>query len=326
VLDRLQSEQHGWSEQSLGEVAARVTVRSSGVEALVELDEGGLARSLRGKDCDEVTSAAALILAVALGASAPAPPPQEPPQPSPASPSISIAASPTPPAPSPVSAAPELERKAALRRARARRPAAAVVAPRAAMAVEDHAAVVAPARSRSDLAVELGASGELEGWTAPGPAWLASIALDLVSRSHGWSARGAAVYGARETSVSGRRAAFSYWGAHADLCPIVRGATAWRWSACTELHAGLSTAQGDESSALAGGRTQRALLAAGAVSTRLEAPPLWGARIGVETGVAVPLVRQTFQFDAPTEVIFESPPVGLFGRVGLQVALGGSDD
>jgi hypothetical protein len=325
VLDRLQGASHTWSAQELEDVTARVTVRASGLEAIVELDEGGLARSIRGADCDEVTSAAALILAVALSASTPAS--STPASTSPTSPPAGTSSEGSKSdAPSPATtASPVLERKAPRHRSRAApRASAAAALPSAQAAVEDRFAG-AEGRERGDLEVELGAYGELNGWTAPGPAWLASLAVDLVSRA-GWSARGAAVYGTSEASVGARRAAFGYWGAHIDLCPFVRGAIRWRWSACTELHAGLLLAEGDEGSALASGRTQRALLAAGAVSTRLEAPPVWGGRIGVEAGIAVPLLRQAFQFESPTEVVFESPPLGLFGRVGLQVAFGGPGD
>ena len=308
VLERLDGAQHAWSAEDIAGVPARVTVRSSGTEALVELASEGVGRSIHGADCDEVASAAALIVAVALSASAPvasgdAPGRQDEPG------TADGVSGPPPP-----------------ERASVASVVASTVATPAVVATPQEDRDVAPPadRERGDLGVELGANAELNGWTGPWPAWLASLSVDLVSRSHAWSARVAAVYGASETSVGQRRAVFSYWGVHGDLCPIVRGAS-WRWAGCTELHAGLLSAEGDERSALARGQTQRGMLVTGAASTRLEAPPLWGGRIGVEAGIAVPLLRQTFQFESPTEVIFESPPLGLFGRVGLRVPLDGRE-
>jgi hypothetical protein len=187
-----------------------------------------------------------------------------------------------------------------------------------------------PASSRAGerrWAIGLGASAEANAWTGPWPAGVVGVSVDAVAPSRGWSARAVGSYGRSERVVDGRRAEFHYWGGHLDLCPIALGAiTAWRWASCAELHLGLLQGTGDEASALSNGRSPRGLLATAAATTRVETPPLWTLRLLVETGVAVPLVLQTFQFGAPEQVIFESPSVGLLARAGILVPLDGQRD
>jgi hypothetical protein len=176
-------------------------------------------------------------------------------------------------------------------------------------------------------AIALGASAEANAWTGPWPAGVLGVSVDAVAPSRGWSARAAGNYGSSVRVVDGRRAEFQYWGGHLDLCPIALGAiTAWRWVSCAELHLGVLQGKGDEGSALSNGRSPRALLATAVATTRLTTPPLWALRLQVETGVAVPLVLQTFQFGAPEQVIFESPAVGLLARAGILVPLDGQRD
>jgi len=353
VLARLHDDARPWSPERLNGVAARVVVDATGTEARVVFHGGGVARSLRGADCDEVTSAAALILAIALGESSAADGADHA--------GASLAASqPEPPraTPTPAVAArprvtPPVARPRRAQRAPATQAPRAPVAPRAVLVrraaprvveapapVEPRAAGVSPdapseldqtARDRSGdtpgFSPALGGSAELNGWTGPWPALVVGISGDVVSPSRGWSARVTAVHGTSEVDVSGRRAELGYWGGHLDLCPLVLGgAGAWRWSSCAELHLGLLTGSGDERSALRSGLTQRALLATGAGSTRIETPPLWAVRFGVELGVAMPVVRQAFQFGSPAETVFESPELGLFGRVGIRVPFEGERD
>jgi len=187
-----------------------------------------------------------------------------------------------------------------------------------------------PASSRAGQrrwAIALGASAEANAWTGPWPAGVIGVSVDAVAPSRGWSARAVGNYGSSARVVDGRRAEFHYWGGHLDLCPLALGAiTAWRWVSCAELHLGLLQGKGDEGSALSNGRSPRALLATAVATTRLETPPLWTLRLQVETGVAVPLLLQTFQFGAPEQVIFESPSVGLLARAGILVPLDGQRD
>lgn len=173
----------------------------------------------------------------------------------------------------------------------------------------------------------LGASLEANAWTGPWPAGVVGVAVDAVSPSSGWSARIAGVHGTSDRALDDRRAGFAYWGGHLDVCPVVLGAaSSWRWASCAEIHLGQLRAQGDERSSLASGRSQRALLATAVAAVRVETAPLWAMRFQLETGVAVPVVRQTFQFGAPEQVIFQSPAVGLMGRAGIVVALDGQPE
>lgn len=194
------------------------------------------------------------------------------------------------------------------------------------------ARIDAPPPASNDLvrrrwAVALGASAEANAWTGPWPAAVLGVSVDAVAPSRGWSARAAGNYGSSERVIDGRRAEFHYWGGHLDLCPTALGAVAaWRWITCAELHLGLLQGKGDESSALATGHSPRALLATGVATTRLVTPPLWTLRLQLETGVAVPLIRQTVQFEAPEQVMFESPAVGLLARAGILVPLDGQRD
>jgi hypothetical protein len=357
VLARLRADAGEWSAERLNGVAARVAVDATGTEARVVFHGGGVERSLRGADCDEVTSAAALILAIALGASpaadgakdpaaTPTPPDAGEPAPSHAALAPAAPTSAPPRVAPPVSARPRV----APRRARATQPSRVAASravlmrraePRALEAPPDARGAAASPGAASEVdqraldsttdapgfSPALGGSAELNGWTGPWPTPLIGISADVVSPSRGWSARLTAVHGTSEVNVSARRAELSYWGGHLDLCPLVfGGAGAWRWSSCVELHLGVLSGSGDERSALRSGLTQRALLATGAGSTRLETPPLWAVRLGLELGVAVPVLRQAFQFGSPAETVFESPLLGVFGRVGIRVPFEGERD
>jgi hypothetical protein len=331
--------------ERIATIPARVTVNASGTEALIVFHEGGVERSIRGVDCEQVASAAALIVAVALGSSpreAPAETSQrrEGPEgllerrpPSTASGDL------TPPAPAakPATRGAVVQTRATVATAsRALEPAprASSSAARIAPAASEEAPTVpdaridapssSPAPPRRGTSLALGAAAEANGWVGPWPAGVINVSLDISWPALGWSARIAAVYGAAERIVDERRAEFNYWGGHLDLCPVTIGSVAsWQWTNCAELHLGLLHAAGDERSALSTGFSQRALLAAGVIATRLRTPPLWAIRLELETGVAVPLVRQTFHFDAPERVIFESPVIGLLARAGLVVPLDG---
>ena len=272
---------------------ARVTLSATGTEASVVLHElaagGGFERSIAGADCDEVASAAALILAVALGSSSAEEPsgPVEPRRP--------------------------VEQRGA-------------GGGRGADPRIDAPPVPSTSGQRR-WSIALGASAEANAWTGPWPAGVVGVSVDAVSPSRGWSARVAGVYGSSERAVDDRRAGFSYWGGHLDVCPIVLGGVAaWRWASCAELHLGRLLAEGDERSSLASGSSERALLATAVAAMRVETPPLWAVRLQVEAGLGVPLVRQTFQFGAPEQVMFESPAVGLLGRAGIVVPLDGQRD
>ncbi|HTV24066.1 MAG TPA: hypothetical protein VMG12_35485 [Polyangiaceae bacterium] len=278
VLSRLDDGASGWSRERLEAVAAGVQVNAAGTAARVVFHEGGIERSIEGADCDEVTSAAALILAIALGAG------------------HSEVAAP----------------------------------PRAAAPVDARIDAPAPAASSSERrhwGLGIGASAEANGWTGPWPAGVLGVSVEALAPSRGWSLRAVGTYGSSEQAVDGRRAEFTYWGGHLDLCPVAVGSrAAWRWTSCAELHAGLLQASGDANSALATGSSRQALLATAIAAMRVETPPLWAVRLQLETGLAVPLVRQTFQFGAPEQVMFESPAVGFLGRAGIQVPLDGQHD
>jgi hypothetical protein len=304
VLTRLADGTEGWSTERLTAVRARVTVDGSGREARIVLHDDGIERSIIGGDCEEVTSAAALILAVALGSSpralaAPVPEPG----PAVAAPLSRVAPA---AAPSPISAPPT-----------------SGDAPAAADSPIDVGPSPPPAPgTRRPWRVALGAAVEANDWVGPWPAGVFGVSFDAVSPSRGWSVRAVGVYGMTERVLDGRRAEFSYWGGHLDLCPIaLGGGGSWRWTSCGELHLGVLHASGDPSSTLATSLSQRALLATVVAGTRLQTPPLGAIRLEIETGLAFSLLRQTFQFGAPEEVIFSSPTVGLLGRAGILVAL-----
>lgn len=301
VRERLAGKTARWSIERIAAIPARVTLSAAGSEARIVFHGGGVERSIAGVDCEEVASAAALIFAVAVGGGG-APATVAP---------ARRGASPPRAAPPPRSAP---------------RSSLVAVPPAGADARVDAPPEASSGRRRS-WALALGASAEANTWTGPWPAGVVGVSFDAVSASRAWSARAAGTYGSSERVIDGRRAEFQYWGGHVDLCPIAAGAiTAWRWDGCAELHLGLLRAEGDESSALASGSSQRAWLATAAASTRLTAPALWALRLQVETGVALPLLGQAFQFGAPEQVIFESPAVGLFARAGLVVPLDGQRD
>jgi hypothetical protein len=315
VLERVADGAEGWSIERLVAVRARVTVDASGREARIVLHDDGIERSIVGGDCEEVTSAAALILAVALGSSPGAP------LPSPTS-ARAPAATPRRRVAPPISEGAPLGGQAA--------PSPSGAPPARGEAVADTTIDAGPppaGHAGRRWKVALGAGVEANDWVGPWPAEVFGVSFDAVSPSRGWSVRAVGVYGMSERASNGRRAEFSYWGGHLDLCPIaLGGAGSWRWTSCAELHLGSLQASGDESSTLATGLSQRALLATGVAGTRLQTPPFWAIRLELETGLAFPLVRQTFQFGAPEEVVFASPAVGLLGRAGILVPLDGQRD
>jgi hypothetical protein len=300
----------------------RVVIAASGTEATLVFADGGGQRHISGVDCNEVASASALIVAIALGSSAQAANAHAP--------NARAAAEAPPPAPIPPRSQPRTARRVdapAVTPSDAEPGTDTSAASNADPRTDTSAASNAEVSSGRRWGVQLGASAELNNWLAPWPARSFGGSVELVAPSRAWSARAVGVYGLGERVVTERRAAFSYWGGHLDLCPVAAGSTrTWRWTSCAELHAGLLRAEGDESSALASASSRQALMLTAAAGTRLQTPPLWALRLEVEAGLAVPVLRQTFQFGSPEQTLFQSPDVGLSGRVGVLFPLDGQPD
>lgn len=311
----------GRSVRSGPSSVARVSIEPSGARAHLWLD--GYERAIVGADCAEVAAASALIVAVALGANpAPerrgsgasaAPPAQEihdapsrasAPAAGPRRTSVALAALPTP----------ELSREPPSPRLAAAEP------------TQDGALASPEAASRGRWGLDVGAHSELNTWLDVGPSRGLGVSLEALAPAGSWSARAGAVYAFGAGNVGARRASLSYVGGFLDLCPLVwGGASAWRWVSCAELQLGLLQASGDGASALATPLSQQALAASAAGVTRLLTPRLWAFRLELEAGAVVPLVRNTFLFEAPEQVVFETPELGLLARAGLRVPLDGGE-
>jgi hypothetical protein len=337
------------SAAELGELVARVAIAEAGTSARIQFRGDASERLISGRDCAEVSAAAALIVAIAGGDTPPASAltplapdgaaaveNPSPPQPLTAEtravaglPPRTAASAPSPSQPNTAAAlsATALSATAA---------SALVPSPVAASSPTTPAGVVAAPEPDAGAATgaeqvrgdrwrwAAGAGAELNSWLLPWPAALFDAALDARAPSGAWSARLGATFGFAQRRVNARVAEFRVWGARLDLCPLALArAPAWHWSVCGAAQLGLVRAWGDERSALAVSTPHTAPLAGLELRTRLQTPLLGPIRFEAEVGLGFPLLGQAFRFGAPAEEVFESPGVGVIGRAGIQVPFAG---
>jgi hypothetical protein len=277
----------------------RVTLRPESSNASVLFDDAdpGVERHVTGDSCDELASAAALILAVTLTA-----------------PSNELA---SPPAAD--RDAPEGDTGLAK---------AAPAAP-GAMATPPPAPSIRPAPSASSGPRAVPAASTEWSWQAGAGGFLATWPLgtprpggDLFARVGGdrWSGRVGVLYLGASVSAGERSADFSLLGGRVEGCPLSTGlGTIGRFELCLLLELGSLSGEGDASSALANSGAATVFWSAVALPARLRVAV--GSRLHLETQaeVAVPLSQRVFVFERPREEVARAPAVGFSGRIGLGV-------
>lgn len=268
--------------------------RSSGVVMgdLVLTDRAGVAthRALRGETCEAVVAGLAWVAARAIDPEATFAPtltvdaaPPEPAPPAPVPPLFPCAALPPPPPPEPVPPPPPPP------------------APRWRATAGAHVAILAVDTPEPVLDAAVFAEIARDATTLIAP----SFRLSVHHTSDGIA------------SVPATRASFTWTFARVEACP-------WRFDlarplalrACALVDAGVVSADGGSGAGFLAGSHLRPWVTAGELA-RLE----WTVgflRVEAEGGLTLPLVRDTFAFDATTSV-YQAPVVVGFAGVGLGV-------
>jgi hypothetical protein len=244
---------------SSSENASSARIRFSGADAQPAI------RTVSGRTCDEVVSAAALITALAIEAT--------------------------------LSGAPPLPRESA-------DPASPGVLP------PDTAASPSEARSRWLHAWGLGATAGIDSWT-PGGGYAAGIFGELAARAPLALVRLTLRATTGSASVDERSATFTSQMARLSLCPVsIEIAEPLILFPCAAIDAGRLAAEGDASAALPGPRT--AAIFWSAAEAVLVVRWQLGAWMALDVGgeLGFPLVRHTFVFEAPNQLVDEVPVVG----------------
>jgi hypothetical protein len=323
------------SAESLARALAGLAIDTSGTQARLRFRGSDAERVISGRNCDEVSSAAALIVAIALGSAeheAAAEVPSSPIAEAHAALAASAALGPT----RPERAVELFEASSTVAGAEAAavsRPPAASLSPAtsaAAAPTPEPDAGTALGQSHTRLPAwrfALGMGAEANNWLGPWPAAVFDASFDALAPTRTWSTRLAGVFGRAQRRLHDRLAEFRFWGGRIDVCPFsLARDSSWRWSNCAAAQLGALHAWGDEESALAEGYSRTTAWAALELRSRLQTPLVWAFRFEAETGLSAPLLGREFQFGAPAESVFDSPRVGVFGRAGILVPLGGALD
>ncbi|HEY0463566.1 MAG TPA: hypothetical protein VGC79_05130, partial [Polyangiaceae bacterium] len=177
------------------------------------------------------------------------------------------------------------------------------------------------AASSPRLAVELGAGGWVNSWSAPNGGLGADLFLRVAPQApHRWSLRASGLYGFRVSSVGDRVAEFRFVGGRAEGCPLSHGVQRWlSGEACLGLELGALSGRGRDSSALLVAASDTVLAATALATGRIRAR--FGRRFFIEAqgDLGVPLLRHEFVFEDPPERIFRTPVLGFSARLGLGV-------
>jgi hypothetical protein len=178
-------------------------------------------------------------------------------------------------------------------------------------------------------------AAERDATPAPTSDWSAGVALGADS----WSAPGGAlragafgelgvegpfryvrlgVRGATgSTSIEQRGAAFLLLAGGISLCPVSLGlASRLAFTPCAGLEFGALRGRGEESEALPNPRSASIFWAAGYVDLRLRWRIVSAFSLEAGVDVGLPLVRHTFIFEGPNQVIHQVPAIGAGAAVG----------
>jgi hypothetical protein len=245
-------------------------------------------RTIRGKTCDEVVTAAALIVALDIEAKPDAEVPVDAPPFSPA------AEMPPPRAPA----------RPPLREMQGDAPASKDAGPRAA----DRAGW------------SLGAAGAIDGFRTPQKALSVAVFGERLNTAPLSAIRVELRGAASSAEIDDRRASFTLLTGAVSLCPF-SFAVFGRLdaTACGGLEMGRLGAAGEASAALPESRSAVIFWAAAraAVLLHLGLSEVVDLEAGADLGF--PLIRHEFIFEVPTELIYRIPGVGAGGHLGFRV-------
>jgi hypothetical protein len=290
------------SERGDSPVSVEVRLEPCQHRATLLLKEPGsepVERVVAGDSCEELVSGLALITALAFGAARePATATESPPVPAAEAPATAPAAAVASPLEPPL-------------------PAKSLQA-----TVSEPASSSASSRAASSpaLALEIGAGGWLNTWSAPNGGLGADLFLRVAPKAPSWSLRASGLYGFRVSSVGERVAEFRFVGGRVEGCPLVRNVQRWlSGEACLGLELGALSGRGRDSSALLVAGSDTVFSATALITGRTRAR--FGKRFFLEGqgDLGLPLVRHEFVFEQPSEQIFRTPVLGFSARLGLGV-------
>jgi hypothetical protein len=153
----------------------------------------------------------------------------------------------------------------------------------------------------------VGASGFVEiALGAPLP-WRPTLRGSLVGMTTGIEPLGSAA------------ARFMWLGVRLEGCPIVARRGGVSLFPCIHLEAGQMTANGLAVGDVVEPRTSHGAWAAAGIDVRVRLPITGPLFAELEGGVSAPLVRRSYVFDNPKEVVHTTPWVALSSRLGLAI-------
>ncbi len=277
---------------SPGKADGQVTIR--------DLDDSVSTRKVRGRTCEEVALALALVTALAIDPTASmSPVPTELPQT-------------PPPPPPPEDAAPEADVQgpvdAGAREVDATTPPrvvsdAAAPAPASVVPIPFAAASIA---ARTTLYPDVAAQGGLAFGVELDRGGLLSPEVRALF---------VGAFADEATTPLGR-ARYTYIGGRVDACPLrLRMAAVLDVRPCVALEAGQFSARGlDIGDAQ---RSSKLWLEVAALARARYRPGVGALFVELDTSLEIPLIRDRYIVDPPGAVIFRAPPLGVSGAIGV---------
>ena len=180
--------------------------------------------------------------------------------------------------------------------------------------------VVREAPTRDASTWSIGAALGVDSWSAPGGAWSAGGFGELGATAPFRYVRLALRGATGSASIDQRRATFLLLAGGLSLCPVGLGLAArLELIPCAGIELGTLRGRGQESVALSNPRSASIFWAAGHVNLGLRWRVADAISLEMGGGLGFPLVRHSFVFEGPDQVIYELPAVGAGGAVAAMV-------
>ena len=184
--------------------------------------------------------------------------------------------------------------------------------------VDRDVASEAPARDGSTWSI--GAALGVDSWSAPGGAWSAGAFGELGATAPFRYVRLGLRGATGSTSIDQRAARFLLLAGGLSLCPVGLGLAArLELIPCAGIELGSLGGRGQESVALPNPRSASIFWAAGHVNLGLRWRVADAISLEMGGGLGFPLVRHSFVFEGPDQVVYELPALGAGGAVAAMV-------